>query len=437
MKLNLLDIENFIIRNKLKEVSSNSIYSANNKLEVAGLFSEEIFGRLGSNERRKKFGYIDLRYKFIHPECYKYLCSLDSKISKILNNKGSFVINEKGEILETDSEVGKTGILFIINNAKDINWKLFKNKKPKILDFILKNFDNIFIDKYVVLPAGIRDIQISTTTQKTMIQFSEITELYQQLIQRIKTLPNSIDDLNEEIINPMVQQIQISLLSINTWFKNRLSGKEGIIRGTVGKKTVDYSGRFVVTTDNTLEMGFVGLPYYFIIKLFEPFILHYIIKKDQQCIGLIQNYLKSDNLPNNFELKRFFRKLTEDDMEIDIQLRDSLIEIVKEVTKDKLVLYKRDPVENRDSYLSANLRVDKDGYALALNPLDLPRTGGDHDGDTYAVMALFSKQATKEAKEKMHPKYTNSMWTSVTSIDKNNYVIKMDAAVAIFNATRR
>ena len=73
----------------------------------------------------------------------------------------------------------------------------------------------------------------------------------------------------------------------------------------------------------------------------------------------------------------FFTKLTEDSLKIDEQLKETLIEITKEVVKDKLVLYKRDPVENRDSYMAAKIRVDSDGYTLDINPLDLPRIGGD------------------------------------------------------------
>ncbi len=380
MKLNLLNIETFIQRNKLKEVTSNSIYGAKNKLDVGGLFSEEIFGLLGSQERRRKFGWIDLKFKFIHPECYTYVTRLDPVLSQIINNKKSFTVNDIGEIIPALGDEGETGLFFLINNLEKIDFKKFKKRKPDLYKYVMKNFNNIFISKYIILPAGIRDIQISASTGKTMIQFSEITELYQRLIQQIKILPEDLSMLTAEFIGPMIQQIQKSLLEVNTWFKNRMKGKEGLIRGTVGSKTVDYSGRFVVTTDSSLDLGYIGLPYYFVIKLFEPFILHYILKKDQQCIGLIQNYLGSDNPPTQFELKRFFKKLTEDSVNIEPQLRDSLIEVTEEVVKDKLVLYKRDPVENRDSYISGNIRVDKSGYALALNPLDLPRTGGDQLG---------------------------------------------------------
>jgi len=59
-----------------------------------------------------------------------------------------------------------------------------------------------------------------------------------------------------------------------------------------------------------------------------------------------------------------------------------------------------------------------------------------HDGDQVAIVALFTKEAQEEAKTKMHPKYTTSMWTSVLSANQCPYVLKLDSAVAIYAATR-
>ena len=59
-----------------------------------------------------------------------------------------------------------------------------------------------------------------------------------------------------------------------------------------------------------------------------------------------------------------------------------------------------------------------------------------HDGDAYAVVALFTKEAQNEAKTKMHPKYAQSMWTSVTSANKCPYSITLDAMTAIYAATK-
>ncbi|MEM3451994.1 MAG: hypothetical protein QW835_00005 [Candidatus Hadarchaeum sp.] len=65
-----IGIEEFIEKHKLKPVSSPRIYLSG-KLDPDGLYSEEIFGRLGSEERKHTFAYIDLRnHRIIHPEVY-------------------------------------------------------------------------------------------------------------------------------------------------------------------------------------------------------------------------------------------------------------------------------------------------------------------------------------------------------------------------------
>ena len=439
MKLQILDIDQFVKRNKIKPVTSSNVYSGQ-KLDPNGLFSEEIFGRLGSKERRKQFGYIDLKRKFIHPEAYNILTSINTDLSKLINNKEEFVVHE-GQLINTFNDEkatgGKTGILFFFSIIDDINWKKIETQKPEYLDFITKNKNKLFIDKWLVLPAGIRDIQTSTKNKKTMIQFSEIVEKYKTLIQQVNILPDEYTEDMEDLIAPMAQQVQRTLLDIDIWFKNRLKGKTGLIKGTIGKKTIDYSGRFVITTDNTLDFGKIGLPFIFVLKLFEPFAIHELMEKDKDTLLLIQNYLKSDVVPSTKDLQRFFTAITEDGALItDEQLKQSLFEIAKKITSDKIVLYKRDPVENRDSYIAAKIRVDYDGYVMKVNPLDLPRTGADHDGDTMAVIALFSEESIKEAKEKIYPVTSKSAWTSVKNYNNIQYSIELDAAAAIYSATK-
>ena len=57
-------------------------------------------------------------------------------------------------------------------------------------------------------------------------------------------------------------------------------------------------------------------------------------------------------------------------------------------------------------------------------------------GDAMAVIALFTKEAQEEAKTKMHPKFAESMWVDVTSASTCPYKIKLDAATAIYAATK-
>jgi len=59
----------------------------------------------------------------------------------------------------------------------------------------------------------------------------------------------------------------------------------------------------------------------------------------------------------------------------------------------------------------------------------------DHDGDAVAVYPLFTKEATEEAKIKMHPQFSRSVWQESRTQNTAGYEINLDAATAIYNAT--
>lgn len=45
--------------------------------------------------------------------------------------------------------------------------------------------------------------------------------------------------------------------------------------------------------------------------------------------------------------------------------------VANEVIKDKVVVYKRDPTENRDTWISSYIKVYNTGFTMKLNPFDL------------------------------------------------------------------
>ena len=67
------------------------------------------------------------------------------------------------------------------------------------------------------------------------------------------------------------------------------------------------------------------------------------------------------------------------------QLKSHLVNVAKDIAQDKQLLYKRDPAEERDHWLSGNIRVDPDGFTLKLNALDLARLGADFDSGITLV----------------------------------------------------
>jgi len=334
MQLKIANINAVVENDRLKPVKTTRMFARN--IQVDGLFSEEIFGKFGSNERKKTFAYINLRTKIIHPEAYEHIfMSLSSDITKFLLSKQKYSI-ENGKLIPVD-EGGISGVYNFIKNFNKLDLAAIKHKKEEI-NFIKNNINKIFIDKWLVLPAGIRDIQVLEGTNKSQIQYTDLNELYENLIRNTNSFDTiTTDDLKES----MTQGIQRSVLEINKWIKERLKGKGGLIRGGLMRKVVDYSGRMVITTDNTLDVGEVGLPWQIVLRLYEPFAIHRIMK-DTDYLSLIQDFLKMDTKVDTFTLRQFIKKINSKPSIVPPLLRDYFFDVAKEIAKGKVVLYKRD-----------------------------------------------------------------------------------------------
>ena len=370
MRLNIANLNSVIETENLKQVKTTRMFSRN--VQADGLFAEEIFGKFGSPERRKTFAYINLNTKIIHPEAFEHIfTSLSTDVSKFVLNKQKYII-KNGRLVP--SEEGISGVSEFIKNFKKLDLSVFKKKEE--VKYINDNINKLFIDKWLVMPAGNRDIQFIKGTNKSMIQYTELNELYESLIRNTNSIVNLSDD--PEIQTSITNAIQISVLNINKWFKERMKGKHGLIRGGLMVKRIDYSGRLVITTDSTLKVGEVGLPWQVVLRLFEPFAIHRILK-DQNYLSLIQEFLKSDVKIDNYTLKRLIKKLNITPDILSPLLKDYFIEVAKEIVKGRVCLIKRDPVENRNSYVAVDVRVEPSGFVMSINPIELDRFGADHD----------------------------------------------------------
>lgn len=370
MELKLLDINKYIQQNELKPVTSTRVYSGGrHTLDPNGLFSEDIFGRLGSRERRNRFGYVDLHCQVIHPEIWPIITSVNPDLTKLIMGKTRYVIS-KGTLLE-DKENGETGLSFFIKNFKKIDFDSLPTQKDDHVKFIKKHENELFIDKYLILPAGIRDIQINSKGGKAQIQFSDIMTLYERLIKQTHSLEGDISILPEEIADSMISKIQRSLCEISTWIKDKLKGKHGVIRGGLLKKTTDYSGRMIIAPDPSLKLGYVGVPWQIALKLHEPFTIHQLLYKKDDLRMAIQTYLNNDTPVDIRDIKRFINHINDDPSTVQGKLKQDLIDLAKEIVSNKVLAYKRDPTENRDSWIAAYMRIDDTGFTMKLNPFDL------------------------------------------------------------------
>ncbi len=335
MNLQLENINAIVENDKLQPILSTRMYSG---LQDQGLFSENIFGKLGSKERSKTFAYVNLSTKIIHPEAFNLIfMSVDPIFGKFLLNKQKYSLDKLGNLIEDEN--GVSGVFHFVKLFPKINLDTFKKKSPKEINFIRENSKKIFIDKYLVLPAGVRDIVISKSTGKQQIQYSDLNELYGSLISMSSTMKQmkSSPDLAE----PMAQNIQRYTIKINDWIKSRLKGKTGLIRGGLLRKTTDFSGRLLITTDNTLKMGEIGLPYQVVLRLYEPLALYHI-QRSNDHLAILQHFFKQDTQIDTYQLKMLFKKLNTTPDILPALIKDYFIEVAKEIVKDKVIIYKRD-----------------------------------------------------------------------------------------------
>ena len=124
-----------------------------------GLFSTEIFGRVGEDSRDETFAYIPLKTTILHPVVFQRLERLKRLYSGILSGKSYAVWDEKEKDFVQSTEVdGKTGYHFFMSKWKDIKFKKGDSEiRNQRIDLINKYREEAVIKDVLVMPAGLRD----------------------------------------------------------------------------------------------------------------------------------------------------------------------------------------------------------------------------------------------------------------------------------------
>jgi len=151
-----------------------------------------------------------------------------------------------------------------------------------------------------------------------------------------------------------------------------IEGKQGRFRQNLLGKRVDYSGRSVIVVGPKLKIHQCGLPKEMAIELFQPFVIHRMIKR--QIVTNIKAAKKH------------------------IQRNEPIVmEVLQEVIKDHPVLLNRAPTLHRLG-IQAFEPILVDGRAIQLHPLVCPAFNADFDGDQMAVHVPLSLEAQAEAR---------------------------------------
>jgi DNA-directed RNA polymerase subunit beta' len=219
---------------------------------------------------------------------------------------------------------------------------------------------------------------------------SDLNDLYRRVINRNNRLARLQEILAPEIIvrneKRMLQEAVDALIDNGrrgrtvVGANNRplkslsdiIEGKQGRFRQNLLGKRVDYSGRSVIVVGPKLKMHQCGLPREMAIELFQPFVIHRLIRQ---------------SIVNNIKAAK---KL--------IQRGDpSVWDVLEEVIDGHPVLLNRAPTLHRLG-IQAFEPILVEGRAIQLHPLVCPAFNADFDGDQMAVHVPLSLESQAEAR---------------------------------------
>lgn len=245
----LLELTDARVRN-LRPVTSLDLFEgASANFHDDGLFSTVIFGRIGTEDRDRSFSYIDTKVKVLHPKVYKDLCALKGLYKGILAGKETARWDAQLKDFVADkSPEAQTGYSFFISHFMDIEFK--RNKSPartQRVEFVEKYRSKALTNRIVVIPAGLRDLEVDSNGRKTK---DEINDLYYKVLSAANNVPMT-DDLDGPAMDNMRRTITATFLEIYTLLEEMISGKKGFMLNKWGSRRITHGTRNVLTVMDT------------------------------------------------------------------------------------------------------------------------------------------------------------------------------------------
>jgi hypothetical protein len=241
----LLDVDKMIRDEKLLPVTSPFIREpSTNTFHPEGLFSEQIFGPIISPMRKTRFAYIDLNCQVFHPIIFQNLRSLRSFYVDIIAGKEFAIWNDdhhEFDPADESDEGADTGFTFFLNHFRQLkftrNASLKRSDKIGVME---KYKDLLLITKYPVIPAGLRDVQITDSRMEK----DEINNLYMGLLNVCKAMPPT--GAHKAIYDSIHYAIQRKVNEIHQYIMDMVSGKRGYLEGKYGARSLALGTRNVI-----------------------------------------------------------------------------------------------------------------------------------------------------------------------------------------------
>lgn len=411
---NILDYNKFC--EGLKPITSVKMFKKK-FFHAEGLFSEQIFGPLknytcqcgtyfglsksggecgichvdivNSNERRKRFAKIVLPIPVVNPLMYDLIVLLGGKAIKtpldnLMKNEKSilYVIGDETFVTHDDGKIPKNAtkyekadaIHFLVKNFSEMMYEDLQDENWRKL---VENINNFLIREIIVLPPDLRPSTQSGSRQL----MDKINRYYVQILTKKEVMQAShltaIRD--KSIYYTFFRNLQKDVKELHEKILEKLAKKEGLIRGNILGKRIDFSGRAVIVPEPALSLDECVLPYKLVLEIFKLQVAKRIIglgmfKKLPTALNYINKCIKYNHT--------------------------KLLGVCQDIIKGKVCILNRQPSLHRLGMLGFNIRVSEDSV-IKIHPLVCHPFNADFDGDQMAVYVPLTEETIQEVKDKM------------------------------------
>lgn len=215
-----------------------------------GLYSNEIFGVVGTKARSTRYSYIDLKVPILHPTLCRLLFKMKNFYKEIMAGKAFARWDpELQDFVKSDLVDGRTGYEFFCEYFTRIKFEetdsLGREQTIALMD---KYRDNAFLTRMLVLPAGLRDIEVDEFGRSVS---DEVNDLYYKLIAISNTINPSAVKASIEGYNPQRISLQNTVNEIYEYFSKIIQGKKNLLMGKWAGRKIFNGTRNVITSMTT------------------------------------------------------------------------------------------------------------------------------------------------------------------------------------------
>jgi len=243
----------------IKPVTTLSDFAgATQNFDDDGLFSTVIFGKVGDEQRNKRFSYINIKIPVFHPVIHKALTELRQLYAGIMNGTEYVLWDaETKDFKKADALTGKTGFAYFMQYWEKIDFKKNTSDKREQNILLVEKYKNIATtDKIIVMPAGLRDMEITVDGR---MENDEINTFYRKLLSISNSISEAAIKSNPELTNVARLGLQNTFNDLYNTLEAMIKGKKKLLLGKWASRRIYNGTRNVITALDT-STAYLGSP---------------------------------------------------------------------------------------------------------------------------------------------------------------------------------